>query len=516
MSGVDAGVDISVQEAEEKAKNDAEKALENALPTKPIAARMTKLDRHNLEQLKAKETAEAMKNSATAATKLHEAKKKSKTNHIAPKEAHPDTEKMAYLRDIKRVILEQLKLRMVEPGDMVDITIAEKSQARAKEMQSVVGTQLSSVSEDNVVWPSIALQTFFNTHDSMVCVDASSDLALFVSGFDDSVARLWSYGSGKTDPECEELVGHAGPIYGCSISPDKESLLTCSEDGSVRLWMYFPELIVEAGAGATTTEEEKKKHKKKRKRHARKKKQQGQWRNVFAFRCRPLTPIWDVKFSPAGYYFCTGSYDGIVRLWNVEQAEPLRLYSGHLADVDSLCWHPNCLYIASGSTDKTIRVWNVPSGECVRLLCGHVGGVNAIEFCSSGRYLVSGGQDKLVIVWDFSTGQRVSILTGHSGPVWSISVSPDYRFIATGSGDGSVRVWDTYTIWGKGSLAYHLAIRQPHDDDSQNKPIHIPKKLKETPKCRSFPTKYTPVHYVKFHNERMLLASGSFALPVMR
>ncbi len=32
------------------------------------------------------------------------------------------------------------------------------------------------------------------------------------------------------------LIGHAGPVYACSFSPDSEYLLSCSEDGTTRLW----------------------------------------------------------------------------------------------------------------------------------------------------------------------------------------------------------------------------------------------------------------------------------------
>ena len=32
------------------------------------------------------------------------------------------------------------------------------------------------------------------------------------------------------------LHGHNGPIYGLSFSPDRSLLLSCSEDGTIRLW----------------------------------------------------------------------------------------------------------------------------------------------------------------------------------------------------------------------------------------------------------------------------------------
>lgn len=32
------------------------------------------------------------------------------------------------------------------------------------------------------------------------------------------------------------LLGHSGPVYGLSFSPDRTMMLSCSEDGTIRLW----------------------------------------------------------------------------------------------------------------------------------------------------------------------------------------------------------------------------------------------------------------------------------------
>lgn len=47
-----------------------------------------------------------------------------------------------------------------------------------------------------------------------------------------------------------------------------------------------------------------------------------------------LYPVWDVEFSPYGYYFVSGGQDKTARLWCTDDYKPLRLFSGHAADVD--------------------------------------------------------------------------------------------------------------------------------------------------------------------------------------
>lgn len=41
---------------------------------------------------------------------------------------------------------------------------------------------------------------------------------------------------GTHEGEFFHLVGHSGPIYGLSFSPDTQFLLSSSEDTTIRLW----------------------------------------------------------------------------------------------------------------------------------------------------------------------------------------------------------------------------------------------------------------------------------------
>ena len=61
-------------------------------------------------------------------------------------------------------------------------------------------------------------------------------------------------------------------------------------------------------------------------------------------------PIWDIDYSPLGtsemplneffvifvlgYYFATASHDRTARLWSTDHIHPLRIFAGHLSDVN--------------------------------------------------------------------------------------------------------------------------------------------------------------------------------------
>ena len=55
--------------------------------------------------------------------------------------------------------------------------------------------------------------------------------------------------------------------------------------------------------------------------------------NLVAFRGHE-NPVWDVKWSPMGIYFATASRDRTARLWSTDRASCLRVFAGHLSDVD--------------------------------------------------------------------------------------------------------------------------------------------------------------------------------------
>lgn len=74
-----------------------------------------------------------------------------------------------------------------------------------------------------------------------------------------------------------------------------------------------------------------------------------------------------LNFISINYYFPLISK----RLWATDHYQPLRIFAGHLADVNCTRFHPNSNYVATGSADRTVRLWDVLNGNCVRIFTGH-------------------------------------------------------------------------------------------------------------------------------------------------
>ncbi|KAF2820482.1 sulfur metabolite repression control protein-like protein SconB [Ophiobolus disseminans] len=93
-------------------------------------------------------------------------------------------------------------------------------------------------------------------------------------------------------------------------------------------------------------------------------------------------------------------------------------------------------YMLTGSLDGTIRLWHIPTGRTVHRFFGHVEGIWSLA--ADSLRLVSGAEDKTLKIWDPRTGQHERTLTGHTGPVTCVGLS-DER-VVSGSEDGTVRV----------------------------------------------------------------------------
>ncbi|XP_034951063.1 transcription initiation factor TFIID subunit 5 isoform X2 [Chelonus insularis] len=338
--------------------------------------------------------------------------------------------------------------------------------------------------------PSICFYTLLNTVHSVTSAEISEDSSLLAVGFSDSIIKVWSLvpqklrsmktGEALTDTEREAddvlvrmmddrtaetvktLHGHSGPVYSLTFSPDRNLLLSCSEDATIRLWSLHT------------------------------------WTCVVSYKGH-LFPVWSVRFSSHGYYFATGSHDKTARLWATDSHQPLRIFAGHYSDVDVVQFHPNSNYIASGSSDMTVRLWDCVTGLQVRLMTGHKGPIYALTFSTEGRFLASAGADNRVLVWDLAHGHLVAALSGHTSTIHCLSFSRDGNILVSASLDCTVKLWDFTKLAEEMSLE---DVNVSHNPDV--------KTSTESYLLRTFPTKNSPILTLHFTRRNLLLSVGMF------
>ncbi|KAG6592759.1 putative transcription initiation factor TFIID subunit [Phytophthora cinnamomi] len=366
--------------------------------------------------------------------------------------------------------------------------------------------------------PSALCFTLLNsaTHINNMCF--SDDVAMVGAACDDASFRVWrnddqplgtatgsayhgnagsSYTEAEEDEKMAVLRGHSSAVYGASFSPDNRFALTASADSTVRLWSLAAKS------------------------------------NLVVYRSHQGAPVWDVTFAPLGYYFATCSMDRTARLWSTDHMTPLRVFAGHLSDVDCVRFHPNHNYLATGSSDKTVRLWDVQSGKCVRVFTGHFRGVQCLAFSRNGRYLASSGEDQYINIWDLQAGKRLETLVGHKAMVTSLDFSQESTILASGGMDSTVRLWDmkalteqpsTYSALSGAMADLHVSSSDASaTDDTQLpgrsrfvKPVPMvrPGAVQELPSSRfllkTLRSKQTPMYRVHFTPRNLLLAGGIF------
>jgi len=156
--------------------------------------------------------------------------------------------------------------------------------------------------------------------------------------------------------------------------------------------------------------------------------------------------VQDVAISSDGQFALSGSWDGTLRLWDLNTGRTSRQFIGHSKDVLSVAFSADNRQIVSGSRDRTINLWNT-LGQLKYTINDehrHTEWVSCVRFSPNLQtpLIVSAGWDKMVKVWNLSNCKLRTNLIGHSGYVNTVTISPDGSLCASGGKDGVAMLWD--------------------------------------------------------------------------
>ncbi|XP_072418570.1 apoptotic protease-activating factor 1 isoform X1 [Chiloscyllium punctatum] len=98
------------------------------------------------------------------------------------------------------------------------------------------------------------------------------------------------------------------------------------------------------------------------------------------------------------------------------------------------------LLVAVGLENGTLKVLELPSGKLHKTLTGHMACVQQCQFTSEGMMLISCSDDSTIRVWNWRT-EECKVLTGHTEQVKSFKLLKEPQLLSW-SFDGTVKVWD--------------------------------------------------------------------------
>jgi len=153
--------------------------------------------------------------------------------------------------------------------------------------------------------------------------------------------------------------------------------------------------------------------------------------------------IMGMVFTPDGQTLISGSADGFVKLWDMNTGSQRASWRAQELDKGFSCLacSPDGATLATGNLNRTIKIWDLATHE-ERFTLPESGGVRAMSFADGGNKLVVANGQGGITIWDCGSQQTIESLEGTEWPVLSMAATADGKKLIAGSLEGSVNLWE--------------------------------------------------------------------------
>ncbi|XP_068162844.1 apoptotic protease-activating factor 1 isoform X1 [Antennarius striatus] len=230
-----------------------------------------------------------------------------------------------------------------------------------------------------------------------------------VLGQEDGTVQVLEVPSGKL---LATLLGHTKTVFHCQFTQDGQTLITSSEDTTIRVWRW------QSGECKVLRGHEE------------------QVRSFSLISSSPTTRL------------LSWSFDGTIKLWDTESGEKLQDIKAHRAAILSGHISPHGSLFATTSADKSAKLWDCESWQHVHTLGGHRECVRSCRFSWDSRHLATGDDNGEIRIWSVKDGSLLRICSQGSNDMdslhggWATDLhfsKDDSLLVSTG---GYIKWWD--------------------------------------------------------------------------
>ncbi|XP_054708331.1 striatin-3-like [Uloborus diversus] len=308
------------------------------------------------------------------------------------------------------------------PVEPVLITASEDHTLKLWNLQKTVPAKKTASLDVEPVY------TFRAHVGPVLCLALSTSGDQCFSGGMDGTIRCWNVPSSLSDPYdsfdpsvlTATLKGHTDAVWGLSIHSSKVQLLSCSADGTVRLWSPQCKVPLLHTYGSDVAD--------------------GSPTSVDFLRC-------DMTQMVAAY---TSSNSVI---FDLETGKPvIRLDSNQTPDasplgkqINCIVCHPTLPLTVTAHEDRHIRFFDNNTGKMIHSMVAHLDAVTSLAIDPNGLYLLSGSHDCSIRLWNMDNKTCVQEITSHrkkfDEAIFDVAFHPSKPYIASAGADALAKVF---------------------------------------------------------------------------
>lgn len=247
------------------------------------------------------------------------------------------------------------------------------------------------------------------------------------SGGIDATIQWWNMPSPNVDPYdtyepnvlAGTLVAHTDAVWGLAYSGIKNQLLSCSADGTIRLWKPQEKLP------CICTYNGNKEH--------------GIPTSVDFIGCDPA-------------HMVTSFNTGSTVIYDLETSQSLVMLSSQIdSDLQSnnhinrVVSHPTLPVTITAHEDRHIKFFDNKTGKMIHSMVAHLDAVTSLAVDPNGIYLMSGSHDCSIRLWNLDSKTCVQEITAHrkklDESIYDVAFHPSKAYIASAGADALAKVF---------------------------------------------------------------------------